>query len=187
MEIPAELEAHVLVWHGGLDYVDFYQQLSEMVSCSLPLDAMVISLTRASSPCTQDLILPILRSHEYIQVRATAAFPAGIIAHVPSLVMPHQLKSYNYLEPPAIVLHPDGTSEVQVVAAMRRGEDPWTSVADEAAVGRRPADEVLHSSLLDAHGRIAASVAGAQGNDWNTYTDSVRTYNARMLCKALLR
>ncbi|KAJ9103198.1 hypothetical protein QFC21_002621 [Naganishia friedmannii] len=166
VEIPAELEAHVLVWHGGLDYGDFYGQLAKM-----------------------DLILPILRSQEYIKVRATAAFPAGIIAHVPSLVMPHQLKSYNYLEPPAIILHPDGTNEVQVVAAMRRGEDPWAaSVVDDSTASLKPGDELLHSALLNAHRRPDVSRSSGGGlNGWNAYTDSIRTYNARMLCKALLR
>ncbi|KAJ9097415.1 hypothetical protein QFC19_006785 [Naganishia cerealis] len=162
VEIPAELEAHVLVWHGGSDYVNFYGQLSKM-----------------------DLILPILSSDEYLRKRATAAFPAGIISRVPSLVMPHQLQSYNYLEPPAIVLHPDGTSEVEVVAAMRRGEDPWTA-ADDRYTGPPP-EGILRSSLLDTYGRKAGSGSVDRLNDWNRYTDDVRAYNAKMLCKALLR
>ncbi|KAJ9119146.1 hypothetical protein QFC22_003637 [Naganishia vaughanmartiniae] len=166
VEIPAELEAHLLVWHDGLDYVDFYGQLAKM-----------------------DLVLPILRGDEYIKVRATAAFPAGIISHVPSLVMPHQLKSYNYLEPPAIVLHPDGTSEAQVLAAMRRGQDSWSAaVVDDSTASLQPDDVLLHSSLLAAHGHPAVSRSSEAGmNDWNTYTDRLRTYNAKMLCKALLR
>jgi hypothetical protein len=32
--IPPELEAHVVVLHSGLDYVDYYKELSELVSPS---------------------------------------------------------------------------------------------------------------------------------------------------------
>lgn len=190
VEIPAELEAHVLVWHGGLDYLDFYAQLAEMVGHTSSLSACVNITDSFDARCIQDLVLPILRSDEYIRVRATAAFPAGILAHVPSLVMPHQLKSYIYLEPPAIILHPDGTNEVQVVAAMRRGEDPWTAaVVEDNSASLQPEDRLLHSSLLNGNdARVTATGFAIGGtDDWDAYTTKVRTYNARMLCKALLR
>jgi hypothetical protein len=32
--IPPELEAHVVVLHSGLDYMDYYKELSELVSRS---------------------------------------------------------------------------------------------------------------------------------------------------------
>jgi hypothetical protein len=34
--IPPELEEHVVVLHSGLDYIDYYRELSELVSPLIP-------------------------------------------------------------------------------------------------------------------------------------------------------
>lgn len=180
--IPEELLGHVLVFHSGLDYVDYYRELSQVVSRWL-----LFTVSLPESLAFQDLVLPILGSEEYTRNRATAAFPAGIISRVPSLVTPSLLKAYSYLEPPAIVLHPDGTDEVEVLAAMRRGEDPWTGVkVRESVSASQPRGQYTHSPLFDRHLRERADARHKEG-DWDGYVADVAAYNANLLCKALLR
>ncbi|GHJ88885.1 hypothetical protein NliqN6_5287, partial [Naganishia liquefaciens] len=148
--IPEELLEHVLVFYSGLDYIDYYRELSKL-----------------------DLVLPILGSDEYTRNRATAAFPAGVISRVPALVKPSQLKAYSYLEPPAIVLHPEGTHEVEVLAAMRRGQDPWTSVnAPESNPVLSPMSRYSHSGLLDEHLRRRPDSHHGR-EDWDSYVADV--------------
>lgn len=136
----------------------------------------------------QDLVLPILGAdewNEYIVNRATAAFPAGVISRVPSLVTPQLLKSYNYLEPPAVILHPDGTDEVETLAAMRRGEDPWTVGSSQENEGRTAIEsQTVRSPLLDGYLRDRPK---HKEWDWEGYISDVRAYNAKLLCKSLLR
>jgi hypothetical protein len=135
----------------------------------------------------QDMLLPILGSDEYTRNRATAAFPAGIISRVPSLVTPSLLKAYSYLEPPAIVLHPDGTHEVEVLAAMRRGKDPWTGVAlPKNEPAPPPRRRYTHSQLLDMD-LPERKGSPHKEDDWDGYVADVGAYNAKLLCKALLR
>lgn len=100
LRIPPELEEHVLVFRRGLNYVDYYRELSKLVRGNAFPAVLQAELTLMRSSA-QDLVLPILGNDEYIKNRATAAFPAGVISRVPSLVTPSLLKSYNYLEPPA--------------------------------------------------------------------------------------
>jgi hypothetical protein len=172
----------VIVFHSGLDYVDYYRELSKLVS---PPSITPEALTELAP--LQDLILPILGTEEYTRNRATAAFPAGIISRIPSLVTPSLLKSYSYLEPPAIVLHPDGTGDVDVVAAMRRGEDPWTGVAlPESEPASPPRSRYTHSPLLDRHLPQRRDSPHREA-DWEGYVADVGAYNANLLCKAILR
>lgn len=101
--------------------------------------------------------------------------------------MPSQLRSYDYLERPAIVLHPQGTHEVDVLAAMRRGGDPWTGVilpgGQEAST---PRSRYTHSTLLDEFLNRRLDARHREG-DWDSYVADVGAYNAKLLCKALLR
>jgi hypothetical protein len=130
--------------------------------------------------------LPILGNNEYTRNRATAAFPAGIISRIPSLITPRILKSYNYLEPPAVVMHPDGTREVDVLAAMRRGEDPWTGVEAPSDMLSFPLEDRYNASwLLDSH--LVRLQSPMKAWDWNSYVGDIRAHNARLLCTALLR
>lgn len=108
-----------------------------------------------------------------------------MISRVPSLVTPQLLKSYDYLEAPAVILHPDGTDEVEVLAAMRRGEDPWTVTDKEENETRAPVDSRnMRSPLLDGylHDRPKHHPW-----DWEGYIGDIRAYNAKLLCKSLLR
>jgi hypothetical protein len=107
-----------------------------------------------------------------------------VIARIPSLVTPQLLKSYNYLEAPAVVLHPDGTSEVEILAAMRRGERDWAegNPHDAAASGRGNGQD-MRSPLLDGYLQDRPKHAV---QDWDGYVSDVRAYNAKLLCGALL-
>lgn len=107
-----------------------------------------------------------------------------MISRVPSLVTPQLLKSYDYLEAPAVILHPDGTDEVEVLAAMRRGEDPWTvgnTDEDETSI---PIDRNIASPLLDGY---LQNRTKHHQRDWEGYIGDIRAYNAKLLCKSLLR
>jgi hypothetical protein len=126
-----------------------------------------------------------LGNDEYIKYRATAAFPAGVISRVPSLVTPSLLKSYNYLEPPAIILQPEGTSEVEVLAAMRRGEDPWTAIQQRDYELHSDRDGYIRSLLLDSQLDNRPSLKHREW-DWDGYVNDVRAYNAKLMCKTLL-
>jgi hypothetical protein len=83
-------------------------------------------------------------------------------------------------------MHPDGTREVDVLAAMRRGEDPWTGVK---APDNMPAfsieDRYNASWLLDSH--LDRLQSPMKAWDWNSYVGDIRAHNARLLCTALLR
>lgn len=136
----------------------------------------------------QDLVLPILGNDEYSRNRATAAFPAGVISRVPSLVTPSILKSYNYLEPPAVILHPDGTTEVDILAAMRRGEDSWTAtyVPDDDSEPLPARRRYMHSRLLD-HELQDRPFSNHKEWNWDGYVSDVKAYNAKLICRSLLR
>lgn len=138
------------------------------------------------SSAIKDLVLPILGNDEYIRNRATAAFPAGIISRIPSLVTPSILKGYNYLEPPAVILHPDGTNEVDILAAMRRGEDPWTAIQQPENESGSDRDWYMRSDLLDSQLENRPSSKPKEW-DWDGYVDDVRAYNSKLMCKTLLR
>jgi hypothetical protein len=138
------------------------------------------------SSAIKDLVLPILGNDEYIRNRATAAFPAGIISRIPSLVTPSILKGYNYLEPPAVILHPDGTNEVEILAAMRRGEDPWTAIQQPENESGSDRDWYMRSELLDSQLENRPSSKHKEW-DWDGYVDDVRAYNSKLMCKTLLR
>lgn len=134
--IPEELLVHVLVFQSGLDYVIYYRELYQ-VETSLSL----IPWSSLKKRPLEDLILPILGSDEYTKRRATVAFPASLILRVPALVTPSVLEAYSYLEPPATILHLEGTHEVEVLAAMRQGDAPWMDVRlPETDLTTAPAD-----------------------------------------------
>jgi hypothetical protein len=130
----------------------------------------------------------MLGNDEYTRNRATAAFPAGVISRVPSLVTPSILKSYNYLEPPAVILHPDGTNDVETLAAMRRGEDPWTATysPDDEREPLPDRRRYMRSRLLDS--QLADRPFSKDKEwDWDGYVDDVKAYNAKLMCRSLLR
>jgi hypothetical protein len=84
-----------------------------------------------------------------------------------------------------VIVHPDGTSEVDILAAMRRGEGYWTpGDRQENGTSGRAYGPDMRSPLLDGYlrGRPKHPV-----QDWEWYVSDVRAYNAKLLCKALLR
>lgn len=84
------------------------------------------------------------------------------------------------------MVHPDGTREVNVLAVMRRGEDPWTSFQSPDDVLAFPAEDRYNASwLLDSH--LQRPPSPLENWDWDGYVADIRAHNAKLLCKALLR
>jgi hypothetical protein len=83
-------------------------------------------------------------------------------------------------------MHPDGTSEVDVLAVMRRGEDPWTSVEAPYDIPASPSEDQYNvSRLLDSH--LERHQSRMKAWDWDSYVADIRAHNAKLLCTAILR
>lgn len=125
LQIPIELEEVVSI-HEGLSFNDYYHALAKSVSFS-----SYITRSRNHGPCSillaetkKDILIPAFAHRGYFENTASSSMGAGVIARVPSLVSRRHLRSYGYIEGPAMILRNVSDSEIRAIEQMRMCQRP---------------------------------------------------------------
>ncbi|KAL1410273.1 hypothetical protein Q8F55_004279 [Vanrija albida] len=146
--------------HAGVSNVEYYRLIRGMV-CRLS----------AAAADAQDIVLPAFNTEQYYDYKSSASVPAAIMCETPLLATRRMLESYTYLQSPAYIPSPVGTSAVRALEQLRAGEAPWA--AEFGAVpppAVPPADAFLGASRWP----------WAAGTSYARYTAALRARNAEI-------
>ncbi|ORY31811.1 hypothetical protein BCR39DRAFT_525500, partial [Naematelia encephala] len=157
LNIPSEIASMIEIV-SDLEFEEFYLFLASM-----------------------DLLVPAFGSDDYLNGKLSSVIPISLITQTPILVDERTLRSYSFLRYPAISLRPTGQAEVDSIALLRQGIDPWTS-ASKYGPPRRivPAQSAgwdqYVAELMDVNAdtmrRILERVV-ARRDDWNMEGEEV--------------